>query len=663
MSNITTKNLPEITFRAILLSIILAIVLAASNTYLALKVGILTSASIPAAILAMGILRFFKNSNILENNLVQTAASAAEAVAGGIAYTIPALIIIHYWAHFSYWENLAIALSGGILGVLFSIPLRRVLMNAPHLHFPEGKAIAELLRIGTQKTLGLREMLLGGSAGAALELAQTGFKIISSNVQAWFVAGNTMFGFGGGFSATLIGAGYLIGFNVGLSLLIGALIAWGLGVPIFSILDTFAGHTIDATQTAPSLYGEKIHYIGIGAMLVAGMWTLLKLLKPFYESIVLSTQAFLDKNLPEKVIPRTEQDIPLFHVVLGISVISIFTYFLLKHLFHLSLLDLPPQLDIFFLLGALTYVLVVGFIFSAICGYFSGLVGVSASPGSAIIIAGMLLVALILRTILGFYHDILSHTQLLNAAAMTIIIGSIITGAAAIANDNIQDLKVGQIVGSTPWKQQVMLLIGVVAAAAVIPPIMEILFNVYGIAGVLPHEGMDPTQTLAAPPAAMMAGLTQSVFNHNLPWDMLGIGAIIILISIVANKFLEARNFSLSILGIAFGIYLPLSSSIPLFIGGLFALMAKNVLQRRTLEANEQTGIIQQRGLLLACGLVAGAALMDVLLAIPMSLAENANILNILPPGWSNLATILGILSLVLLGSWFYKIAREQKKE
>lgn len=643
------QKLPEITLRAILLAIVLAIILAASNTYLALKIGILTSASIPAAILAMGILRFFKNPNILESNLVQTAASAGEAVAGGIVYTIPALVIIHYWTNFSYWENLAIALSGGALGVLFSIPLRRALMNAPHLYFPEGRAIAELLRIGTQKALGMREMISGGAVGALLELGQTGFKVIGNSVQGWFVAGNTMFGFGGGFSATLIGAGYLIGFNVALSILFGALIVWGFGVPILSTLS----HNVDATQTAVSLYGEKIHYMGIGAMLIAGIWTLLTLLKPFYESIRLSVQIFFNKNLSPQKILRTDRDIPLAYVFLGILTIAIFIYFLLHQLFHVDLLNIPAQFNLIFLLGCLFYILIIGFIFSAICGYFSGLVGVSASPGSAVIIAGMLLAALILRTILSLHTSELTQTQLLNAAAITIIIGSVITGAAAIANDNIQDLKVGHIIGATPWKQQVMLLLGVVTAAAVIPPIMNVLFNVYGIAGVVPHAGIDPLQTLPAPPAAMMAALTQGVFNHDLPWDMLEIGALIIIVCIVLNKILEKHNFSLSILAIALGMYFPLASSVPLFIGGLFGLMTKLALQKRQIKTNSDN---YQRGLLLACGLVSGAALMDVVLAIPMALAKNPNVLTLLPTNWSSLATGLGILSVIGLGNWFYRV-------
>lgn len=652
-----SQRLPEITLRAILLTIILAIVLAASNTYLALKIGILTSASIPAAVISMGILKFFRNSNILENNLVQTGASAGEAIAGGIVYTIPALVIIRYWHHFNYFENFAIALCGGILGVMFSIPLRRTLMNAQHLNFPEGRAIAELLRVGTQKALGLREMLIGGALGGVIELAQTGFKIIASSAQAWFTMGRTMYGFGAGFSATLIGAGYLIGFNVAVSILIGAIIAWGIGVPILS---TITGDVINVGQTAANLYGEKIHYIGIGAMLVAGFWTLISLLRPFYQSVTTSFQIFLNKNLPAPAKIRTDKDIPLYYVLLGISVTAILTYFLLQHLFRLN--DFVPtnHLNMTLVGGSLTYILIIGFIFTAICGYFSGLVGVTASPGSSVVIAGMLLAALMLRTVLTYHGEILSHIQSLNAAAMAIIIGGLVTGAAAIANDNIQDLKVGHIIGATPWKQQIMLILGVVMAAAIIPPIMELLFNVYGIGRVMPHPGMDPSQTLPAPPAAMMAALTQGVFNHDLPWNMLGIGAVIILICIVINKLIEQRNFSLSILAIAIGIYLPLSSSIPLFSGGLFAFINKRCLQKTNIE-QDVLNQNAQRGIMLASGLVSGAALMDILLAIPMAIANSPDALNLLPASWMPVATLLGFLTVLGLGFSFYQVVCRRK--
>jgi putative OPT family oligopeptide transporter len=643
-----------ISLRVIVLSIFLATMLAASSTYLALKIGILPSASIPAAILAMAILRFFKNTSIYETNLIQTAASAGEAVAGGIVFTIPALVIIGYWNHFPYLENVAIALLGGLLGILFSIPLRKILIKTPQLYFPEAKAIAEVLQLAKNQSFHIREMMLGAGFGSLLELAQTGLKVIASAAEKWSVMGqSTVIGFGVGFSPALIGVGYLIGFDVGLSLFTGAVLAWGISLPLLSTFTLLPGSF--KLETSLAVFRTDIHYIGLGAMLMAGFWTLLNLLKPFYQSLCISIQGLVKaRSMPS--IASTEQDIPAVYLVSALFLLGAAIYFLFAGLFPLQVLT--SSATPLFLLLAVFYVLMVGFIFAAICGYFSGLVGVTASPGSAIVIAGLLLIAIILRALLAFQGHPLVAMQLLSAAAITIIIGAVVAGAACIANDNIQDLKVGHLIGAIPWQQQLMLILGVIIAALVIPYVMGLLFNVYGLVTVLPHSGMDPTQALAAPPAAMMAGLTQGVFNHDLPWPMLAIGVLIMLIFIVL-RFLTFKQ--LSLLGIAMGIYLPLSSSIPLFLGSLFAFLIKQNRQRQLRVASKEEKTVldqsQHYAILLACGLVAGSALMDVLLAVPMSITGNPDILAIMPASWKGLTSSLGFMSVLGLGFGFYRVS------
>lgn len=650
-----SQTLPELTLRVIILSIILTLILAMSNTYLALKIGVLTSASIPAAVMSMGILRLFKDANILENNLVQTAASAGEAVAGGIAYTIPALVIIHYWTDFSYWENFFIAFIGGSLGVFFSVPLRRALMSAEHLHFPEGKATAEILRVGMKKAEGLKQMLWGGTVGAFLELTQTGFKVIAAQAQFWVSKSNVIFGFGGGFSATLIGAGYIIGFQVGLSIFIGALLSWGLGIPVLSALNNLPVQ--DAAAMVSSVYREKIAYMGIGGMLLAGLWTLSTLVKTFYQSIYLAARSFAQPKV-SIALPRTERDLPLLFIILGIIVMLVGAYYLFIDVLPIHAMGFNDSLTLPIVIGCLAYLLIIGFIFSAICGYFSGLVGVAASPGSAIVIAGVLFAALLLRMLMQIFGDgVASHEHLLNGAAITIIVAGLVTGAAAIANDNIQDLKVGQIVGATPWKQQVMLLLGVLVAAAIIPWVMQLLFHVYGIADVLPHAGADPNQTLAAPPAAAMAVISQGVFNHDLPWDMLGVGAGIIAAFILLNTYLGRRKRGLSLLGIAMGMYLPLSSSIPLFIGACITYLSESAMRGRLPVLDNVAQTNRRKNLLLACGLVSGAALMDVILAIPMAMSSNANLFNLLPKSYEWLSVSLSFLTVFLIASVFRRTA------
>ena len=642
-----------ISLRVIFLGIFLAIMLAASSTYLALKIGILPSASIPAALLAMAILRLFHNGTIFEANLIQTAASAGEAVAGGIVFTIPALVIVGYWHYFPYFANCAIALLGGLLGILFSIPLRKILINTPQLYFPEARAISEVLKLSQKQTFHINKMLVGTSLGAGLEFAQTGLKVVAVAAEKWWVFGSsTIMGFGLGFAPALIGVGYLIGWNVGLSLLLGAFIAWGISLPLLSYFSP-VGKTF-ILEKSLSAYANDIHYIGLGAMLAAGLWTLFYLLRPFYLSLRVSLQGLFH---PKKCqLASTEQDISLNYLLAGIGLVTLGIYFLFNYL--LPLHSLPFAFPQLFIIGAVGYVVLIGFVFSALCGYFSGLVGVTASPGSAIVISGLLFIALILRGLLFFKGHELFASQLLDAAAITIIIGAVVAGAACIANDNIQDLKVGHLIGAIPRQQQIMLIVGVLIAAMVIPYVMQLLFNVYGLTTVLPHAGMDPQQTLSAPPAAMMAGLTQGVFNHDLPWTLLAIGAIIMLILILVNAL---TTINVSLLGVGMGIYLPLSSSTALFIGSLFAYAVKRYLQRKRFDDRvSQQDFQHHDAVLLSCGLVAGAALMDVLLAIPLSITGNTRLFAILSER-GTLTSGLGFFSLLILAGCFYWAIKVKK--
>lgn len=653
------EKIAELTIRSVLLAIILSMLLAMSNAYLALKLGILTSASIPAAIISMGILRLFKNATILENNAVQTAASAGEAVAGGIVYTIPALIIIEYWHHFDYLTNFFIAASGGILGVLFSIPLRRVLVNEPILKFPEGRAIAEVLKSSSEK-VGMRDILMGGIIGATLELLQVGFKVVASNWNYWFVVKRTLFGIGAGFSPTMIGAGYLVGHEMALSIFLGAVISWLIALPIVSqFYPEFLAH-LPANVAAISLWNSEMRYLGIGAMLFAGVWTFIKLLKPLINSMSVSFRAFISKNNTKLQLPRTDKDIPMPYILIGIFIMAAVLFLFFQFIFPLKQAgldgDFAPTLIFFMVL----YVLVIGFLFSVITAYFSGMVGVTASPGSSVVIAGILFAAWLLLSVINKVVPLpLSLAQIKAAEAITIIIGSVVTGIAAIANDNTQDLKVGQLVGATPWKQQLMLLIGVVVSSLVIPPVMQLLFNVYGIAGVMPHDGMDVSQSLPAPTAALLAAVTEAVFRHSLPWTMMLIGAFIILAVIFCHRLFKLQRFiQLSVLGIAIGMYLPLSSTVPLFIGGMIAKCVEWRLRKKGLSSIKENQH-KQIGTLIACGLVAGSALIDVFLAIPFSILHSPDALCLVGVGWHTYSVLLGVASTLLLAGWMERRVRQ----
>ena len=650
-----SENVAELTIRSVLLAILLSVLLAMSNAYLALRLGILTSASIPAAIISMGILRLFKNATILENNAVQTAASAGEAVAGGIVYTIPALIIIDYWHSFDYLTNFFIAAIGGILGVLFSIPLRRILVNEPNLKFPEGRAIAEVLKSSSEK-VGLRNIVMGGLIGALLELFQVGFKIIASSYSYWFVAGRSLFGFGAGFSATMIGAGYLVGHEMASSIFLGAIISWLIALPIVSQIYPEYIMKFSASDAAISLWNSELRYLGIGAMLLAGIWTFLQLIRPLLKSISTSLKAYFAKS-NEKIRPlRTDKDIPLPFIIIGIFLTACLLFILFQAIFPLEQAGLNGKLAPGLIFGMVMYVLIIGFLFSVITAYFSGMVGVTASPGSSIVIAGILFAAWLLLSVVNSLVPLpLTQEQIKACEAITIIIGAIVTGIAAIANDNTQDLKVGQLVGATPWRQQVMLLLGVVVSALVIPPVMQLLFNVYGIAGIMPHEGMDISQALPAPTAVLLAAVTDAVFRHSLPWNMIFIGAgIITLIIILSRIYRFQRVFKISVLGVAIGMYLPLASSFPLFLGGLIAKFAISRLNKKGFAIKELEEK-KQIGTLIACGMVAGAALLDVLLAIPFSIFKSPDALMLVGSSWQNYGVFLSLVTTLLLAAWFIR--------
>lgn len=644
----------EITFRAILISIVLTIILAATNTYLALKIGILPSASIPAAIISMSILRFFKNYNILENNLIQTAASAGQAVVGGIVYTVPSLIIIKYWLNFPYWQCFFMAFFGGLLGVLFSIPLRRKLMRDPQLPFPEGKAIAAVLRVAENNNLNMRKVVLGGVVGALINLFQSGFKIIAEDFQCWFINSKVIVGIGAGFSAALIGTGYLIGFDIGLSLLLGGILSWVIGMPLLSSILGFTDMG-SAAESAMTFWSLKLRYISIGAMILAGVVSLIVTIKPsFSRNLSISNLLVLFRQKGEfSVLSRSERDLPNSVILICLMLTLTALFIIFKHQFELINLDLNLLNTIGVLSFLILYILIIGFIFAAICGYFSGLLGVSGSPGSGIIIAGALIIAVLFNAYLSIYLGIdITHSKTLQIEAIIILVTSIIACISAVSCDNIQDLKVGHIIGATPWKQQVMLSLGILVAAAVIPLVMQLLFEVYGISGAPLRPGIDPSQTLSAPPATMIASVIESVFSNTVPWELLGVGAAFISAFIIFNKLFYRGSFKFSIIAIATGMYLPLTTTVPLFIGSLLSKLIKQQLDTNksmTVKGKEEQ---HQFGFLIASGLLCGAALMEVVLASVFAWYRDSEILRLLPKTLSGYSVFLAILTTICLFFW-----------
>lgn len=639
------ESLPEITLKALLLGMLLSAVLAGANAYLGLKVGMTVSASIPAAVLSMALLKLFRRSNILENNLVQTAASAGESLAAGAIFTLPALILLGAWDDFHYFEVTAITLVGGILGVLFSIPLRRVLVVEGNLTFPEGLATAEVLISGDRGGQGVRRLALAGCAGALVKLCQSGFRLLGSSVSGGFQVGGSVFAAGCDLSPALLAVGYILKLRVAVLVFGGGVIAWGLALPIYTALHGLpvdeAGQALSGYEAAITVWSTKIRYLGVGAMFVGGLWALVSLLKPLARGIrssLAAHRAAVDGSAGP--LPRTERDLSMRAVGIGIILCLPPLVGLTLHLIDREALGISGGTLAGLVLAACLLAVFGGFLFSAVAGYMAGLVGSSNNPVSGVTIATLLTTSLLFLVILGG-----STAHPAQAAAAVILVGAIVCCAAAISGDNLQDLKAGHVVGATPVRQQILQLVGVGASALVLSPVLGLLYKAYGFGDRLPRPGMDPTEALAAPQATLMQSVALGVFSRDLPWGLIMVGGVIAVLIITADQVQRVRgaSFRIPVLAVAVGIYLPVELTVPILLGGLVAAWA---------------GRRHSDGLLVASGLIAGEALAGIMLAIPFALAGSTRVLQVVPDGFSPVAGVLGVVVLLGLAAWLYRADR-----
>jgi putative OPT family oligopeptide transporter len=659
------QSLPEITVKAIILAVFITAVLAAANAYLALKLGQTISASIPAAVISMAALRLFKKHNVLENNIVQTAASGGEGVAAAVCFVLPSLVMTGYWQYFHYWETALIILIGGCFGVLFSIPLRRVMLNYPTLNFPEGTAIGNVLKASAAGAAKMQDLLKGSLVGGLIGLFQTGFKVIAESMPLWTVQRNVLFGTTLGFSPALLGAGFIVGMQACVAMLVGLVLGWIVGVPIYTMLYGLPHGVDNYLDMAMTIRADHIRYIGVGTMLLGGLWTLVTLLKPIFISIRASFSALKAvRNAPNvRPIPRTERDISILYVLIGTFIFIAVGYCSFLHFFTFEHFSLSLGLHRNLALIAILFVLIVGFLMAAICAYLSGLVGMTNNPLSGLTLGCVLLVSLVLLFILR--QEIEHDPEALKAAIIMVLITSTTVAIiVSIAGENMQDLKAGQLVGATPWKQQVMLMIGVLVAALVVGPTLELLFQAYGIGGVYPRPNMPPEQMLSAPQAGLMATVAKGAFGGSLPLVDIGIGIIIALAAIFVDEYLKKKNKRLPILAIGIGLYLPPDITIPVILGGVLNYVCKRTILRRhhanNNTAEQDTKVLEKAfevPVLVCCGLVAGAALVGVVLAIPFVIKGNSNALSLVSVGFEPIARILGLLITLLLCAWIYRIA------
>jgi putative OPT family oligopeptide transporter len=598
-----SKRLPEITPKAIFLGILLSMILAAANAYLGLFAGMTVSASIPAAVISMAILKQFKNSNILENNIVQTAASAGESLAAGVIFTLPALVLMGYWSDgFDYLEVAKISAIGGVIGVLFTVPLRRALILKAKLKYPEGVATAAILEAGMKtKSNGsdddsnnINIIAFSSILGGTLKLLEQGFGMWKATIQGATVltatrAGNavgaSIFSISTSISPSLISVGYIVGRNIGILVVSGGLFSWLVAIPIYSAIYGFKG---EATPAAAEIWNSQIRYLGIGAMVVGGVWSLVELFKPMIQGIKASIDALKISNNTNNV-SIEEQDFPINYVGYSLLVLLIPVFLLY--------LDILNDVNISILLTLV--MMVFGFLFSSVAAYMAGIVGSSNNPISGVTIATILFSSFLL---------LLLGKDSIAGASAAIMIGAVVCCAAAIGGDNLQDLKTGHILGATPWKQQVMQIIGTLSSALVLGLVLDILHTAYTIG----------SPTLSAPQATLMKSVAEGVFSGDLPWLMVGLGCIIglIIISIDLRQKKNRSNFRVPILAVAVGIYLPIELTIPIFIGGMISHLSK------ISNANETS---KRRGLLIASGLITGEALIGIGVALPIFITSNKN--------------------------------------
>jgi putative OPT family oligopeptide transporter len=618
-----STRLVEINPTMLALSIVLAAVLAAANTYLGLFAGMTVSAAIPASVISMALLRPL-GGNILQNNGVQTAASAGESVAAGVIFTMPAMLILHAWTKFDYLQVTLIASLGGLLGVLFTVPLRRALIIEQPLMFPEGVATAEVLKVGDRGGAGAKFIAIAGVIGAIFKIGTTGFKVLTDKASFGFSAGSAPFAIGTNLSPALVGVGYIVGLNVSVVIVLGGAVNWLVAIPLYGIIHgTGPG---DAEAIAGGIWGAQTRYLGVGAMLVGGMSALIRLRKPLLKGIRSGMEAYKKvRGGNGGEVLRTERDMPL-------NVIAI-----------LGLLAAVPILFLFqhftgswgISAGMTLFVMVAGFLFSAVAAYMAGLVGSSNNPISGVTIATVLTASLTLLA-LGIHKEA--------GPVAAILIGGVVACAAAIGGDNMQDLKAGHLLGGTPYKLQIMQVLGAVVGALVMAPVLNLLNTSYGIGTGLP-----------APQASLMASVAHGVFEGGLPWGIIAIGAGIALGVIIIDIILEKQgsSFRMPVMAFAVGIYLPFELSVPIFLGGLLAwAMTRYFAAHRVDAAGREER--ERNGLLFSAGLITGESLMGILLAIPVAVAGDANVLRLVHTE-SKWLELPGLALLALVGYGLYR--------
>ncbi|MCK9060160.1 oligopeptide transporter, OPT family [Haemophilus influenzae] len=636
------ENLKELTVRGIILGALITVIFTASNVYLGLKVGVTFASSIPAAVISMAVLKFFKDSSILENNMVQTQASSAGTLSS-VIFVLPGLLMMGYWQDFPFWQTMLICAAGGTLGVLFTIPLRRAMVVNSNLPYPEGVAAAEILKAGNHADgdSGVKDIAYGGILAGLVAFLTNGLRVMADGASAWIQTGKAAFQLLMGFSLALLGAGYLIGIVGGIAMLIGVILTWGVAVPYFTMSEDIAADA-SLIDSAMTVWKTKVRYIGVGTIGIAAIWTLLILMKPMIEGMVHSFRML--KGGQEASEHRIDIDLsPKTMIYILIATVALIVISL--HHF-IAAAPISPELSILLVVVCTFLAVFIGFFVAAASGYMAGLVGSSSSPISGIGIISVIVISLVLVSIgnaSGLFETVDGQKFL---TALTLFTASIVITTACISNDNLQDLKTGLLVEATPWRQQVALIIGCFVGALVIAPVLEILYHAYGFSGALPRPDMDPSQALSAPQATLMTAISQGIFTNKLEWTYIltgvGLGAVLITIDAFLKK-VSNKVFSLPVIAVGIGIYLPPSINTPVIVGAFLAwIMARHIAKLGNKEVSAKA---ERFGTLFSAGLIVGESLMGVILAFIIAASVTT--------GGSEVPLSLNLENWDTIGEWF----------
>ena len=649
----------ELTIRGLILGCAITLVFTAANVYLGLKVGLTFASSIPAAVISMAVLRLLprvsrflglsmKESTIEENNIVQTVASAAGTLSS-IIFVLPGLVMVGWWTGFPFWTSFGICAVGGILGVMYTVPLRRAMVVESPLPYPEGVAAAEVLKVGAGTSIGTKEeshagllSVFGGSLlsfGFSLVIAM---RLFAEQLVVFFRIGAAATGCGSSLSLALFGVGHLVGLSVGLAILVGLVIAWGIATPILTWLHPANG---SAAEVGLTVWKTQVRLIGAGAIGVAAIWTLAKMVKPIWFGLLSAFRQAFHSRAATGPLSRTDQDIPITLVgaiclVAVLPIIILIVGFLSGTPLHDKLVPLA--------VAGVIYVVVVGFLVAAICGYMAGLIGSSNSPLSGVGILAVIGASFVMMLVAQVERGSEGSSALV---AFSLFVTAIVFSVATISNDNLQDLKTGQLVNATPWRQQASLVVGVLAGALVIPPILDLLNRAYGFGG-------GPSQ-LPAPQATLISTLAKGVLDGRLDWGLIGTGAVVGVFLVVIDEMLGlAGKLRLPPLSIGIGIYLPLTTTTPIVLGAVIGWLYERWVSRKPYAP-----VAKRLGVLLASGLIVGESLFGVLLAALIVGSGRETPLAVVGDSFSPVAVVLGglvfVIVIVAMYLWIQRLSKK----